>query len=119
MNDSSQPIIAQVRADGVTKAYLVGPVSGSLIGATDHPVNGTVTILEPGMCRILAGPQSVPSVGDGWVMVDAEFRVDVLRHDPERGSPNAEASDRCPPVDLSGPTPTASSHPSAESSVAR
>jgi hypothetical protein len=96
-NESSQAIVVQLTTDGTTKGYLVGPNSGLLIGAVDHPVIGTVTILDPGMCRILAPPQNIPSVGDGWVMVASDFHVDVLRHDPDRGFPNAEATDRCPP----------------------
>lgn len=96
-NESNQAIFVRLAADGTTKGYRVGPNSALLIGAVDHPVIGTVTILDPGMCRILAPAQSVPSVGDGWVMVDADFHVDVLRHDPDRGFPNAEANDRCPP----------------------
>jgi hypothetical protein len=96
-NESNQTIIARLAADGTTQGFLVGPNSSLLIGAFDHPVIGTITILDPGMCRILAAAQSVPSVGDGWVLVDADFHVDALRHDPDRGFPNAEATDRCPP----------------------
>jgi hypothetical protein len=96
MNDSGAPVIVQLKADGVTKAYLVGPRSSSLIGTKDHAVNGTVTILESGMCRILGGPLAVPSVGDRWAMVDVELMVDVIRRDPYQASSNAENSDRCP-----------------------
>ena len=102
MNDSGAPIIVQLRADDVTKAYLVRPRSSSLIGTTNHAVNGTVTILESGMCRILGGPLAVPSVGDGWAMVDVELNVDVLRRDPYQASSNAETSDRCPELPSPG-----------------